>query len=172
MPVPLSPVMRTLTLTAATLRGGRHHFAELPEHHRLLAVLRRFLQGPQRQSFLALGVRALEVSNRAQEQGDGIHRGDRLDVGANLDPDFHRAAARGADGEDPFGQAGVRLARRPERRERFEGPIRAARHRRRRHDRAGILENGDEASRDELGTTCVKEQGRDVLEKEKIGTIS
>ncbi len=147
------------------LAGERHHLAELAEHHRLLAVLRRFLQGPQRQSFLALGVRALEVSNGAEEESDRIHRGDRLDVGAKLDSDFHRPAARGADREDPFRQAGVRLARRPERRERFERPVRAARHRRRRHNRASILENGDEASRDELGTTCVKEQGRDVLEK-------
>ena len=72
------------------LAGERHHLAELSEHHRLLAVLRRFLQGPQRQSFLALGVRALEVSNRAEEEGDRIRRGDRLDVGAKLDSDFHR----------------------------------------------------------------------------------
>ena len=103
--------------------------------------------------------------NRTEEESDRIHGGDRLDVGAKLDPDFHRPAARGADREDPFRQAGIRRARRPERRERFERSVRAARHRRRRHNRASILENGDEASRDELRTTCVKEQGRDVLEK-------
>ena len=154
------------------LAGERHHLAELAEHHCLLAVLRRFLQGPQRQSFLALGVRALEVANRAEEESDRIHRGDRLDVRAKLDPDFHRPAARGADGEDPFGQAGVRLARRPERRERFDGSVRAARHRRRRHNRASILENRDKASRDEFRTTCVKEQGCDVLKEKNIGTIS
>ena len=68
------------------------------------------------------------------------------------------ARPRAVPCEDPFEQTGA-ASPAPRTRERFERPVRAARQRRRRH-MDGILENGDEASRDEFGTTCMKEQRR------------
>ena len=93
LPVPLSPVMRTVTLVRATFAREQHQFAHASGDHRVVAFEGRFVDRPERQPFFAFGLGALEVVDRAEENGDGVQRRLRLDVRQRGDAHFDGSIA-------------------------------------------------------------------------------
>ena len=79
LPVPLSPVMRTLTLVRAT--AGRTTAVRASVRRRRPCRLRRgILDGPEGELFFDRSLGGFELRYSSQNHSDGVHRGHRFHV--------------------------------------------------------------------------------------------
>ena len=72
LPVPLSPVMRTLTLVEAMRRARAMSFRMCADGDGLAVVERQFVDGPEGGALLAFEPRAFEVMDGVDEEFDRV----------------------------------------------------------------------------------------------------
>ena len=137
-----------------------HHLAHLPGDNGVIAFRGEFVDGPEREAFLALDAPTLEVLREADEESDAVDGGLGLHVGQWLEVKFDRPVARGADGE---GTGGVGIGDGAPRAEQFLGCVRRTRYDAGADGAAAVLEDGEEARGDEFGAARVHQEGSDVL---------
>ena len=137
------------------LAGRQHDVAHLSRHHRVIVFGGELVDRPEGEPFLAFDAGAFDVLAGGDDEGDGVHRRLRLDVGERLNLQFDRTVARRADGKRANGSRYGDVAPGAEH---FLGPVGATRDGAGRGDGGGVLENGDKARGDEFGAAGVHEE--------------
>ena len=97
LPVPLSPVIRTLTLALAMRFAMAISLAHVTDGHGAVLAGRELIDRPECRALFALGARPIEILERCQQQLDGVDRGDGLEIRFWGDEDLDVPLARRPD---------------------------------------------------------------------------